>query len=59
MRLVSPLLALSLVAAAATSLQEKEDLYSIPAKSRYTLQSFVGKRPLTRPERSNFAETSH
>ena len=40
-------------------MQEKEDLYSIPAKSRYSLQSFAGKKPLTRPERTNFAETSH
>ena len=37
----------------------KEDLYSIPAKSKYSLQSFAGKRPLTRAERTNFAETSH
>jgi hypothetical protein len=59
MRYVPAVLALSLVAATATTLQQKEDLYSIPAKSRYTLQSFVGKKPLTRPERTNFAETSH
>lgn len=41
------------------SAQQPTDNYSIPAKSRYTLQSFVGKRPLTRAERTNFAETSH
>jgi hypothetical protein len=35
------------------------DNYSIPAKSRYNLQSFAGKRPLTRAERTNFTETSH
>jgi hypothetical protein len=52
-------LALSLVAATATTLQDKEDLYSIPAKSRYSQQSFAGKKPLTRPERTNFTETSH
>jgi len=52
-------LALSLVATTATTVQEKEDLYSIPAKSKYSLQSFAGKNPLTRPERTNFAETSH
>src|ERR1043166_1718870 len=39
--------------------EERADNYSIPAKSRYTLQSFVGKRPLTRAERTNFTETSH
>jgi hypothetical protein len=35
------------------------DNYSIPAKSRYNQESFAGKRPLTRAERTNFAETSH
>lgn len=59
MRYAPAVLALSLLTATATTLQDKEDLYSIPAKSRYTLQSFVGKKPLTRPERTNFAETSH
>ena len=39
--------------------QQTVDRYSIPAKSKYTLQSFAGKRPLTRAERTNFAETSH
>jgi hypothetical protein len=39
--------------------QQPAGNYSIPAKSRYTLQSFVGKRPLTRAERTNFTETSH
>jgi hypothetical protein len=39
--------------------QQPTDNYSIPSKSRYTLQSFVGKRPLTRAERTNFTETSH
>src|SRR3954471_22937852 len=38
---------------------EPVDTYSIPARSKYTLQSFVGKRPLTRAERTNFTETSH
>ena len=38
--------------------QTPTDNYSIPAKSKYTLQSFVGKRPLTRAERTNFLETS-
>lgn len=39
--------------------QQPVDEYSTPQKSRYNLQSFVGKRPLTRAERTNFAETSH
>lgn len=39
--------------------QQVEDTHSIPAKSKYNLQSFVGKRPLTRAERTNFIETSH
>lgn len=51
-------LALSLGAASAMTPQEKEDLYSIPAKSKYSLQSFAGKNPLTRAERTNFTETS-
>jgi hypothetical protein len=54
--------ALSLAAisfAGVLSAQQVEDTHSIPAKSKYTLQSFVGKRPLTRAERTNFTETSH
>jgi len=39
--------------------QQVEDTHSIPAKSKYNLQSFAGKRPLTRAERTNFMETSH
>ena len=38
---------------------QQVDNYSIPTKSRYTLESFAGKRPLTRAERTNFTETSH
>src|SRR5579864_7205495 len=41
------------------SAQQPTDNYSIPTKSKYNLQSFVGKRPLTRAERTNFTETSH
>ncbi len=48
-------LALSLLAASAVPPQQKEDLYSIPAKSKYSLESFAGKRPLTRAERTNEA----
>jgi hypothetical protein len=39
--------------------QTPTDNYSIPARSKYTLRSFAGKRPLTRAERTNFLETSH
>ena len=39
--------------------QQPVDRYSIPAKSKYNLQSFAGKHPLTRAERTDFAETSH
>jgi hypothetical protein len=38
---------------------QQVDTRSIPVKSKYTLQSFAGKRPLTRAERTNFLETSH
>ena len=38
---------------------QQVDTHSIPAKSRYSLDSFTGKRPLTRAERTNFIETSH
>ena len=41
------------------SAQQPVDTHSIPAKSKYTLESFAGKRPLTRAERTNFTETSH
>src|ERR1051325_4077037 len=52
-------LGLALAVADSAIAQQREDLYSIPAKSRYSLSSFAGKRPLTRAERTNFAETSH
>jgi len=52
------ILGLSLVAASTFNPQQKEDLYSIPAKSKYSLQSFVNKKPLTRAERTGFTETS-
>jgi hypothetical protein len=38
---------------------QQVDNYSIPTKSKYTLEGFAGKRPLTRAERTNFTETSH
>jgi zinc carboxypeptidase len=57
MRRVVLLVALS--CAGPLAAQQPTDNYSIPAKSRYSLQSFVGKRPLTRAERTNFTETSH
>jgi hypothetical protein len=52
-------LGIALTAPALLAAQTPTDSYSIPAKSKYTLQSFVGKRPLTRAERTNFLETSH
>ncbi len=51
--------ALVSVACTATLGAQRVDRYTIPARSHYTLQSFVGKRPLTRAERTNFTETSH
>ena len=38
---------------------QQVDTHSIPPQSKYNLQSFVGKRPLTRAERTHFTETSH
>jgi hypothetical protein len=38
--------------------QQKEDLYSIPSQSKYSLQSFSNRKPLTRAERTNFTETT-
>jgi hypothetical protein len=52
-------LLVALCCAGLLTAQQPTDNYSIPAKSRYTLQSFAGKRPLTRAERTNFTETSH
>ena len=48
-----------LVISAWPCVAQQVDNYSIPSKSKYTLESFAGKRPLTRAERTNFAETSH
>jgi hypothetical protein len=58
MRRVALLVAIASSAQIAAA-QQPTDNYTIPAKSRYTLQSFAGKRPLTRAERTNFTETSH
>jgi hypothetical protein len=52
-------LGIALIAPAVLAAQTPTDNYTIPAKSKYSLQSFVGKRPLTRAERTNFLETSH
>src|SRR3954468_10351997 len=49
----------ALITSSAAMAQQPVDTHSIPAQSRYNLQSFAGKRPLTRAERTNFAETSH
>jgi hypothetical protein len=40
------------------SAQQREDLYSVPRQARYQPSALAGKRPLTRPERTNYAETS-
>jgi hypothetical protein len=48
-----------LVLSAWPCVAQQVDNYSIPSKSKYTLESFAGKRPLTRAERTNFTETSH
>ena len=53
-------LLLSIVCSAGSlAAQQPADNYTIPAQSKYNLQSFAGKRPLTRAERTNFTETSH
>jgi hypothetical protein len=57
MRRTFPVLVALSYASAASA--QQTDTRSIPAQSRYTLQSFAGKRPLTRAERTNFTETSH
>src|SRR6476646_2967635 len=49
----------ALLTSSAAVAQQPVDNYSIPSKSRYSQQSYAGKRPLTRAERTNFAETSH
>src|SRR5215831_15902179 len=48
-----------LLLSAGPCVAQQVDNYSIPSKSKYTLESFAGKRPLTRAERTNFTETSH
>jgi hypothetical protein len=52
-------LVLTALAFASVASAQQVDTRSIPTKSKYNLQSFVGKRPLTRAERTNFIETSH
>ena len=52
-------LGIALIAPVVLAAQTPTDNYSIPAKSKYSIQSFAGKRPLTRAERTNFLETSH
>src|SRR5215831_3262605 len=48
-----------LLLSAGPCVAQQVDNYSIPSKSKYTLESFAGKRPLTRAERTSFTETSH
>ena len=59
MRRVAWLVATSIGWGGIALAQQPVDRYSIPAKSKYNLQRFAGKRPLTRAERTNFTETSH
>jgi hypothetical protein len=56
-RVALTLLILS-VAPPSLGAQQREDLYTVPAKSRYQPGRLQGKRPLTRAERTNFQETS-
>lgn len=58
-RVAFQLFVLAIGTATVLPAQQRTDLYSIPAQSKYSLKSFVGKRPLTRAERTNFIETSH
>jgi len=51
--------ALSLAGALPVVAQQVVDTHSIPAKSKYTRESYAGKKPLTRAERTGFTETSH
>lgn len=43
---------------AGTLSAQNPETHAIPAKSKYTRESFVGKKPLTRAERTGFTETS-
>ena len=38
---------------------QQSETHSIPAKSKYSRESYAGKKPLTRAERTGFTETSH
>jgi hypothetical protein len=57
-RIVLALSAISLLAAGSLEAQQREDLYSVPARARYQPSRVQGKRPLTRAERTGFTETS-
>src|SRR6185436_112344 len=59
MRYVALCLATVGLAGALPARAQQTDTHSIPAKSKYTHESFAGKKPLTRAERSGFTETSH
>jgi zinc carboxypeptidase len=48
----------SCAAAEALAAQQREDLYTVPARARYQPGGLEGKRPLTRAERTGFTETS-
>ena len=58
MRVYIGLSLLLAVSAAPLHAQQRVDRYSIPPQARYQPSQLDGKRPLTRAERTNFAETS-
>lgn len=58
MRVSTSLCLLLAVSAAPLHAQQHVDRYSIPPNARYQPFKLDGKRPLTRAERTNFAETS-
>jgi hypothetical protein len=57
-RIAAALAALSTSSTASLASQQREDLYTVPARARYQPGQLEGKRPLTRAERTAFAETS-
>jgi hypothetical protein len=57
MRSVALLFAAASIAGTVSA--QQSDTHSVPAKSKYTRDSYVGKKPLTRAERTGFTETSH
>ncbi len=58
MRVFIGLSLLLAISASPLHAQQRVDRYSIPSQARYQPSQLDGKRPLTRAERTNFAETS-